>query len=179
MNLTEYARRPEPERELIRSGLRDGVVAPSAAAAGERLAVELVVGLPEAVSLVGGGRDLDNYLFPIAQRLGAARLAAVFGRKVHGTSLVALGAATSAAVDSPPQFTTRMVGSYVKSGWKHQLRAKLEQAGVEPAPPGPVADGCRGHDWAKAKLGQRVEAAAGLLWTRARRGPGPPVQPRR
>jgi hypothetical protein len=34
--------------------------------------------------LTDGGHDLDNYLFPLAQRLGPARLAATFGRKIHG-----------------------------------------------------------------------------------------------
>jgi hypothetical protein len=34
------------------------------------LSVELAVGLPGELSLTGGGRDLDNYLFPLAQRLG-------------------------------------------------------------------------------------------------------------
>jgi len=38
------------------------------------LAVELTVGLPGHLSLTGGGRDLDNYLFPLAQRLGPARI---------------------------------------------------------------------------------------------------------
>src|SRR5215831_11398353 len=50
------------------------VAAPTMAAVDGLLAVELTVGLPGHLSLTGGGRDLDNYLFPLAQRLGPARI---------------------------------------------------------------------------------------------------------
>jgi len=40
----------------------DAVVAQALAAASGRVAVELTVGLPGTVSLIDGGRDLDNYL---------------------------------------------------------------------------------------------------------------------
>jgi len=53
------------------------------AAVDGRLAVELSVGLRGELALTSGGRDLDNYLFPLAQRLGPARIAAMFGRKVR------------------------------------------------------------------------------------------------
>ena len=43
------------------------------AAVDGQLAVELTVGLRGDLSLTGGGRDLDNYLFPLAQRLGPTR----------------------------------------------------------------------------------------------------------
>jgi hypothetical protein len=56
-------------------------------------AVELTVGLFDHLPFAGGGRDLDNYLFPLAQRLGAMRIAAVFGRKVHGSSFLSIGLA--------------------------------------------------------------------------------------
>jgi hypothetical protein len=115
------------------------VLAPVTAGAGERLAVELVVGLPKAVPLAEGGRDLDKYLFPMANRLGAPRLAAVFGRKVHGASSVAVSNAMPAATRSPPQFTTRMAGSYEDVAWRQRLRAELVRAGAEVISPGPVA----------------------------------------
>jgi hypothetical protein len=50
------------------------------------LTVELTVGLPEVTPLISGGRDLDNYLMPVARRIGAGRLDAVFGRKHHATT---------------------------------------------------------------------------------------------
>jgi hypothetical protein len=49
-----------------------------------RVAVELVVGFSDGVALTDGGHDLDSYLFPVAQQLGPQRVAAIFGRKIHG-----------------------------------------------------------------------------------------------
>lgn len=57
------------------------------------LTVELTAGLGSELALTGGGRDLDNYLFPLAQRLGPERIAAMFGREVHGPSFLAVGQA--------------------------------------------------------------------------------------
>jgi hypothetical protein len=103
------------------------------------LAVELVVGLPQTVSLTAGGRDLDNYLFPVAQRLGAQRLAAVFGRKVHGRSGLAVGHAEPAAFTDPPMFATRVAGSYVRREWKEAVRDRLVRVSPAPLPAGPIA----------------------------------------
>ena len=47
-------------------------------------------------SLIDGGHDLDNYLFPVAQRLGPERVAAIFGRKICGPSSLAVGLAQPA-----------------------------------------------------------------------------------
>lgn len=101
--------------------------------------VDLTIGLSPAVPLTTGGRDLDNYLYPVAQRLGPQHLAAVFGRKVHGPSWLAAGAALTDAAATPALFTTRMTGSYERTEWKAALRQRLLQAGVTQAPPGPVA----------------------------------------
>src|SRR3954468_20769293 len=49
------------------------------------LAMELVIGLDEGLDLVRGGRDLDNYLYPVVAALGADRFASVRGEKHHGT----------------------------------------------------------------------------------------------
>jgi hypothetical protein len=54
----------------------DALAGPLMAATSGRVAVELTVGLPEDVPLIDGGRDLDNYLFPLAQRLGPQSVAA-------------------------------------------------------------------------------------------------------
>jgi hypothetical protein len=102
------------------------------------LAVELTVGLADQLSLTGGGRDLDNYLFPLAQRLGAERIAAMFGRKVHGPSSLAVGKAEPDHVMSP-QFSTRIAGSYARKEWKTTLRDRLLQA--QDAAPGTGAIG--------------------------------------
>ena len=47
------------------------------------LAVDLVVGLPGAVSLTAGGRDLDIYLYPIVRRLGHRCIDAAFAMTRH------------------------------------------------------------------------------------------------
>lgn len=52
----------------------EAVAAPMIAAVDGLLAVELIVGLRGELALTGGGRDLDNYLFPLAQRLGPTRI---------------------------------------------------------------------------------------------------------
>lgn len=57
----------------------------------EPLALELVVGMPQAFVLDAGGRDLDNYLFPIARELGANRLASMTGEKRVGASMIRVG----------------------------------------------------------------------------------------
>jgi hypothetical protein len=59
----------------------EGIAAPMRAAADGRVSVELIVGLPAYVPLTDGGRDLDNYLLPLAQRLSQGRIAAMFGRR--------------------------------------------------------------------------------------------------
>jgi hypothetical protein len=89
--------------------------------------------------LDAGGRDLDNYLFPVIQRLVATRFVAVFGRKVHGASTLAIGRAVPVEEAVPPQFTMRLTGSYTEQRWKHLLRERLRRAAVAPAPDGPLA----------------------------------------
>lgn len=69
--------------------------------------MELIVGLPDDVPLTVGGRDLDNYLNPVARRLGPPRIAAMFGRKIHGPSSLAVGLAQPDAAMAIPQFSTR------------------------------------------------------------------------
>jgi hypothetical protein len=104
--------------------------APVIATTGQPLAVELTVGLSDTAPLTGGGRDLDNYLFPIAQRLGPARVAAMFGRKTHGASRLAVGGAEQETAPTFVQFSTRIAGSYVRPEWKRTLRERLIQANV-------------------------------------------------
>jgi hypothetical protein len=57
----------------------DGVAGPVLTTVNGRVATELIIGFSDDVSLIAGGRDLDNYLFPVAQRLGPKRVAAIFG----------------------------------------------------------------------------------------------------
>jgi len=103
----------------------DAVAGPVLAAVSGRVAVELIVGFSDGVSLTDGGHDLDNYLFPVAQRLGPQRLAAIFGRKIHGLSSLAVGPAQPDMARATPQFSARMAGSYERKEWKQQLHDRL------------------------------------------------------
>jgi len=117
----------------------DAVARPVMAVLDGRVAAELTVGLPDAVPLINGGRDLDNYLFPVAQRLGPQRIAAIFGRKIHGPSSLAVGRAQPQTAATAPLFSTRMTGPYERKEWKQDLRNRLLQARAVTVKPGPVA----------------------------------------
>jgi hypothetical protein len=103
----------------------DAVAGPVLAGVSGPVAAELIVGFGDDVPLTGGGRDLDNYLFPVAQRLGPARVAAIFGRKVHGHSSLAVGPAQPDTAGAIPQFSTRIAGSYARKEWKQELHDRL------------------------------------------------------
>jgi hypothetical protein len=104
------------------------------------LALELGVGVPPGVAPQVGGRDLDNYLFPLVYHLGARRFAAVFGRKVYGRSWLAIGPAEPDQQPMPPaMFAARLTGSYAKPLWKQTLRDQIIRTGATVAPPGPIA----------------------------------------
>jgi hypothetical protein len=53
---------------------------------GEHLALALEVGLPPTVPAEAGGHDLDDYLFPVVERLGPVRFDAVFAAKAQARS---------------------------------------------------------------------------------------------
>ena len=116
----------------------DTIAAPVLATVRGRVAAELIVGFSAGVSLIDGGHDLDSYLFPVAQRLGPQRLAAIFGRKICGPSSLAVGPAWPDTVKATPQFSARMAGSYARKQWKQALHNRLaEQAAT--IGPGPAA----------------------------------------
>jgi hypothetical protein len=112
----------------------DAMAGPVLAAVSGRVAVELIVGFSDGVSLIDGGHDLDNYLFPVAQRLGPQRVAAIFGRKIHGPSSFAVGPAHPGTTRATPQFSTRITGSYERKQWKQTLHDRLaaQAATIDP-----------------------------------------------
>jgi hypothetical protein len=107
------------------------------------VALALDIGLPKGTQLTSGGRDLDNYLFPIVARFGPARFAAAFARKHHGLSTIAIGPAQSADDDPPGHWahgSALLTVSSDTAAWKHQLVAGLARSSnVQVLPPGPVA----------------------------------------
>src|SRR4029077_7922196 len=116
----------------------DAIAGPVLATVSGRIAVELIVGFSDGVLLTDGGHDLDNYLFPVAQRLGPQRVAAIFGRKIHGPSSLAVGPAQPDTAAAAPQFSTRMAGSYEHREWKQNLHDRLaaQAAALDPGPAG-------------------------------------------
>ena len=116
----------------------DAIAGPVLAAVRGRVAAELIVGFSDGACLTDGGHDLGNYLFPVVSRLGPARVAAIFGRKIHGPSSLAVGPAQPDTAGATGQFSARMAGSYARTEWKQQLRDRLavQAATIDPGPAG-------------------------------------------
>jgi hypothetical protein len=112
----------------------DPIAGPVLAAVTGRVAAELIVGFSDDAPLIDGGHDL----FPVAQRLGPQRVAAIFGRKIHGPSSLAVGPAQPDTAGAAPQFSARMAGSYERTKWKQQLHDRLAVQAA-PVDPGPIA----------------------------------------
>jgi hypothetical protein len=117
----------------------DAIAGPELATVRGPVAAELIVGFSDGVCLIDGGHDLHNYLFPVAQRLSPQRVAATFGRKIHGPSSLAVGPAQpDQTKPTTPQFSARMTGSYERSQWKQHLHDRLaaQAATIDPGPAG-------------------------------------------
>jgi hypothetical protein len=118
----------------------DAIAGPVMATVHGRVAAELIVGFRDGIPLLDGGHDLDNYLFPVVQRLGPQRVAAIFGRKIHGPSSLSVGPARPDTAQASPQFSARLAGSCDRRQWKQQLHDRLE-AQAATIDPGPATTG--------------------------------------
>jgi hypothetical protein len=138
--LASWERAAHPSQVKLRRFLADvdAIAGPVLAAVSGRVTAELIVGFSDGVSLIDGGHDLGNYLFPVAQRLGPERVAAVFGRKIHGPSSLAVGPAQPDTARATPQFSVRMAGSCERKQWKQQLHDRLavQAVTIGPGPAG-------------------------------------------
>jgi hypothetical protein len=116
----------------------DAIAGPVLATVRGRVTAELIVGFSDGVCLIDRGHDLGNYLLPVAQRLGPQRVAAIFGRKIHGPSSLAVGPAQPGTAGASPQFSARMAGSYDRKEWKQKLHDRLaaQAAIIDPGPAG-------------------------------------------
>jgi hypothetical protein len=93
------------------------------------------------VILDHGGRDLDNYLLPVARRIGPARLDAAFGRRLSAAaSTIALAPAAPDPVSpGEPQLSVRVTGSSERRAWKQQIHDSCRAVTSMPLPPGSLA----------------------------------------
>ena len=116
----------------------DAIAGPVLAAVPGRVAAELIVGFSDGVGLMDGGHDLGSYLFPVAQRLGPQRVAAIFGRKICGPSSLAVGPARPDPAGATAQFSARMTGPSHRTQWTQELRDRLsvQAALIDPGPAG-------------------------------------------
>ncbi len=116
----------------------DAIAGPVLAAVSGRVVAELIVGFRDGVSLTDGGHGLGSYLFPVAQRLGPDRVAAIFGRKICGPSSLAVGPAQPDTAGASAQFSAQMTGSGERTQWQQQLHDRLaaQAATIEPGPAG-------------------------------------------
>jgi hypothetical protein len=116
----------------------DAIAGPVLATVSGRVAAELIVGFSDGGALIDGGHDLDNYLFPVAQRLGPERVAAIFGRKIHGPSSLAVGPAQPAIDPGPAGLTIALTtgpGRNWASLWKPVIDAFGPVLGEDPTRP--------------------------------------------
>ena len=116
----------------------DAIAGPVLAGVSGRVAAELIVGFSDGVSLTARGHALGEYLFPVAQRLGPQRLAAICGRKICGLSSLAVGRAQPHSARAAAQFSARMAGPCERAEWKQQLHDRLaaQAATIDPGPAG-------------------------------------------
>jgi hypothetical protein len=103
------------------------------------LGLLLDVGLGREIGIDEHGHDLDNYLFPVAHRLGADRFVLARATKSAGTvSTVAVGPAEpdSSVVDPTwATATAHTTTSATTAAWKHEVIAQLTaQVPEQPQP---------------------------------------------
>jgi hypothetical protein len=100
-------------------------------------ALELDIGLPASTRLLDN-HDLDNYLYPLARRLGAGNIVSARARKRHRDhSLARLDTAHRA--DPPPTpmvYQLRTTASAGTTAYKRQIHEQLTASGARPIPVG-------------------------------------------
>lgn len=107
----------------------------------EPLALLLSVGLPAGTDLLTGGRDLDNYLYPVVRSLGWDRFVSVYGEKRHSQSSVRVEPAGEP--DVRPEGTwsfasATTTASSVTAVWKQQVWDQVARRVPRPADGGPL-----------------------------------------
>lgn len=121
--LESWNARDHPDQIRLASFLDEVEALVRPAPEAEHLALEVHVGLPHNKSLASGGGDLDNYLFPIARRLGASKFDAVFGTKIHAVSSALIVGPAERMFDArEANMEVRTTASASARAWKEQVR---------------------------------------------------------
>ena len=144
--LASWEARSHPAQQRMNKYLGDleSCFAPHLVSVVEPLYLQIEVVRPVGTDLLHH-YDLENYLTPVAQRLGGRRLVLACAEKRHArgandVSFVALGVARRApAPVGGAGYVVHLVGSYEKIGWKQSLRRQLLDCGAREAEPGPLA----------------------------------------
>jgi hypothetical protein len=97
--------------------------------------LELAVGLPNTVPLLDQ-HDLDNYLHPLAHRLGGRHLAAARATKSHGPRSTARLDTARPAPAPTATHHVRTTGSAGSTTYKQQIHDQLGATGATAPPPG-------------------------------------------
>ena len=115
----------------------EAAIAPKISRLQEPLALHLDIGLPPSTELLEH-HDLDNYLYPLATRLGSRRFGSVWATKATAAdSWISVDSVrTAEAPPGAPVYRVRTTRSAETPAWKQEIREQL--AGAEELSPGPV-----------------------------------------
>jgi hypothetical protein len=128
--LATWEKKSHPSQQAMRKYL-DAVreiAKPALGTSDDYLGLELVVGLDDNIDLTSGGRDLDNFLYPLIFDLGWHRFLTVRGEKRHGaTSTIRIdrAAPTSLPVDDWLFARARTTAGVASKLWKEQVHDQI------------------------------------------------------
>lgn len=99
------------------------------------LGIKLTVGLPEENELTGGGRDLDNYLYPLVRRLSATRFRTAWATKTYNSrSYVTINTATATIAVAGPGWcfaSAECAASAQSTAWKQAIFDQMPTGQVD------------------------------------------------
>ena len=113
---------------------------PLEACADTAIAVKLCIALPEGISLIEGGRDLDNYLFPVVRAIGVGRVGTAWAVKGRDRSTISVTQASASAIETTRWSfaSARTTVSTAKIEWKQQVWDQVKSQVSATAPEGPL-----------------------------------------
>lgn len=118
------------------------LVKPALNTEGDPLGLALKVGLPAGKDILAGGRDLDNFLFPILRRLGHQRFVSAQAEKGYGNSEIRIGPVVPTSLSEDWHFAAASSKASVQYRiWKERIQAQVATQVPEPESPRSARDG--------------------------------------